>query len=276
MFEVTILGSGSAGNACLVCCGETRILIDAGLSARRLTERLTLCGVAVETLHAILLTHEHGDHTSAIKVLSKKLSIPIYANPLTAEALRFQNGFTCESWKLFATGSSFSIGDISVETFSVPHDAADPVGFVIKNRETRFAVLTDLGIATQSVMERIRGVDGILIETNYEEQLLDQDTKRPWSIKQRIASRHGHLSNSAAAELLAGAATERLKTVILGHLSRDCNSQERALSTMKNTLAALGFSEVHIHCAEQENTSPKFHVGAGRKNHTGIAALATI
>ena len=270
MLEVTVLGSGSAGNSCLVRCGTTRGLVDAGLRARRLVERMSLCGVAVADLDGILISHEHGDHTGAIGVLAKKHAVPVYANPLTAEAFRFQNGASSEGWKLFATGGEFSIGSMVVQTFSVPHDAADPVGFVIASETARFAVLTDLGTATRSVIERVRHSDGVLVDCNYDERLLDADTKRPWPVKQRIASRHGHLSNSAAAELVANMDTERLKTVILGHLSRDCNSPAHALAAIKGSLDAAGLQEVRLHCAEQENVSPAFEIG-----HTEAAHLAT-
>jgi len=260
MLEITILGSGSSGNSCLVCSEDTRILIDAGLSARRLVERLALCGLQPSDLTGIVLTHEHGDHAAALKVLPKKFEIPVYANPLTAEAVRFQAKNVQASWNLFATGTSFSIGSLSLQSFSVPHDAADPVGFVITNRSVRFAILTDLGMITRSVVHMTTGADAVLIETNYDEKMLEADTKRPWSVKQRIASRHGHLSNHAAAELLTQIATDRLQTVILGHMSEDCNCAASAREIVESELRRHGHVRAAVHCAPRSEISPRFVV----------------
>lgn len=256
--RLTVLGSGSAGNSCLIEGGGRRVLLDAGLSARRLTQRLEACACPVEKLDAIVLTHEHGDHTQALKVWSR-LQLPVYANALTLEALRFHQKCHPAIAKIFRTGETFSIGELNFFSFSVPHDAADPVGFCVQLDGIRFAYLTDLGKVTQSVVQYVRGVSGFFIEANYDEALLDRDTKRPWSVKQRIASPHGHLSNSAAAELVAQAADASLQLVVLGHLSRDCNSATCAETTLRQKLEAIGHHHVAIHCAEQDSISPPFH-----------------
>ena len=254
MLEVTVLASGSSGNALLVRSGDCAVLVDAGLSARRLGKCLEDCGVAPSTLAGILLTHEHGDHTKGLRVFVDKHQVPVFANPLTADHLK-RSGIGAR-WNLFSSGTGFALGGIEILPFSVPHDAADPVGFVLRSDGTGFAVLTDLGYATRQVVESVRGVHALLIETNHDESLLQNDTKRPWSVKQRILSRHGHLSNSAAAEVVAEVATDALRHVLLGHLSRDCNSPELAVHAVNTRLRAGGREAVNIQCARIDEESP--------------------
>jgi phosphoribosyl 1,2-cyclic phosphodiesterase len=260
MFTVTILGSGSAGNCALVETPGTRLLIDGGLSARQMVARLATCGVNPLEIDGILLTHEHGDHAGGIDVWCGKYSTPVYGNRLTADALRHDSPARQKDWRLFATGSAFTIKEITVETFPVPHDAMEPVGFVLHHGADALGFLTDLGQATKLVQERVRAAQTLVIETNHDEKLLQNDTKRPWSVKQRIMSRHGHLSNAAAAEVLADLLGGRLRRAVLGHLSRDCNSPELAVNTVRTRLAADGGSEVEIFCATQREVSPRFSV----------------
>lgn len=258
--EVILLGSGSSGNAILIRSQDGCFLVDAGLSAKRLTERLLCCGAKVSDLSGILLTHEHGDHVNGLKVLCRNSQIPLYANAMTAEAIRFKTKMEDGRWHYFTTGGSFSLAGMIIRSFSVPHDAADPVGFLIEYQGVRFAVLTDLGMVTHSVVETIRGVHGVFVETNYDEVLLDADTKRPWAVKQRIASRHGHLSNQAAAQLLVEIATAELRMVILGHLSKDCNTEEKAITVVRGKLHEAGFIEMEVHCAPRETISSAFRI----------------
>lgn len=258
MLEVTVLASGSSGNALLVRSGACSVLVDAGLSARRLTSCLLSCGTDPGSLSGILLTHEHGDHTKGLKVFVEKHNVPVFANPLTADHLK-RTGIRA-SWNLFSSGAGFALGTIEVLPFSVPHDAADPVGFVLRSKGMGFGVLTDLGFATRQVVESVRGVHALLIETNHDETLLQQDTKRPWSVKQRILSRHGHLSNAAAAELVVEVATDALRHVLLGHLSRDCNSPELAVRTVGSRLHAGGRTSVDVRCARADEETPLFRL----------------
>jgi phosphoribosyl 1,2-cyclic phosphodiesterase len=239
MFEIITLGSGSSGNAALVRDGATTILVDAGLSAKQLSTRLAACGVTPDQLDGILVTHEHGDHTSSLRVLlGRHNGVPVYCNAMTARALQ-DGGLQHANWRLFQNGAEFALGGFTVRAFSVPHDAADPVGFRISSSDGCFGVLTDLGFATRMVFDALRGVKAILIETNHDEDLLQRDTKRPWSVKQRILSRHGHLSNAAAARVLTELEAP-LHHVILGHLSRDCNAPELALDCVTRALAGRG------------------------------------
>ncbi len=262
MLEITILASGSAGNAALVRAGETRILLDAGLSARRLEERLARCGTMLSRLDAIVLTHEHGDHTQAVRSLWSRCDVPIYANRMTAAALEAGPMAGCRLWRFFGAGQAFAIGGITLEAFSVPHDAADPVGFLVRSGDATFGLLTDLGHAPPGVIDRVREADALLIEANYDDDLLQRDTRRPWSVKQRISSRHGHLSNAAAAEVLATLCDGPLSRVFLGHLSRDCNTADLALTAAREPFKRTGRPEASVICAGQDEPTPTLRLGS--------------
>lgn len=262
MFHLTTLGSGSAGNCALVETSGTRLLIDGGLSALQTKQRLAACGISPEQIDGILLTHEHGDHAGCLGVWCKQFETPVYANSLTAEALRRNMPTGKQNWRLFVTGSDFQINDIAIQNFSVPHDAADPVGFVLHHGNASLGFLTDLGFATKLACERLRMAHTVVIEANHDEKLLQLDTKRPWSTKQRIMSRHGHLSNDAAAGVLAGMLGGNFKRAVLGHLSRDCNSAEIASETVRRHLTAAGASEeaIEIIVATQREIGPRLAV----------------
>jgi len=257
VFSLTVLGSGSGGNCALVTSDRCRILIDAGFSARRISQRLQSLGIEPESLDGILLTHEHSDHIAGLKVFCGKFDVPVYCNSLTAEYLCREGIAKANRYKIFSTGSSFTIQDIDVQAFYVPHDAVDPVAFVLSSDYGSVGFLTDLGYAPKLARERIREVHTLVVETNHDEQRLQADSKRPWSVKQRILSRHGHLSNEAAAALVADIAGENLRRVILGHLSRECNSPELALGAMRR----LSLDSLELHCAEQNQVSPQFEIG---------------
>ncbi len=252
MLEIITLGSGSAGNATLIRSDSCAVLVDAGLSARQITSRLAGCGVTPADLAGILITHEHSDHTGALRVLLRTWRIPVFCNPLTARALK-ESQIEAE-WRLFETGATFAAGDLAVTAFPVPHDAADPVGFRVASGTVSFGVLTDLGFATRVVFDMLRGIDGLLIETNHDEDLLQRDTKRPWSVKQRISSRHGHLSNAAAARAVAELDAPGLRQLVLGHMSRDCNNPGLAEGAMRGALGPA--RNPAIHCANQDAPSP--------------------
>ncbi len=249
--QFTILGSGSGGNCAYLETGETRLLIDAGFSGRQIRARLASIGRSPESLHGILLTHEHHDHIQGLTGLCAKLKIPIYCNRLTREALEQQLEIRLECCQLFTTGSSFDIGDVRVDTFSIPHDAYDPVGYMLHAGGHKIGFLTDLGHATRLVCERVRASNVLVLETNHDLKMLQDDPRRPWSLKQRISSRHGHLSNEAAAEALESIVHADLRHVYLGHLSRDCNRPELAREVISTKMASVGAHHLQVHSTSQ-------------------------
>lgn len=255
MLELAVLGSGSSGNCALVTLGETRILIDAGISAKQIGLRLEAIGVDPDSLSGIVLTHEHGDHTRGIDVFCRKRPLPIYATLHTCAMVR-ENVTSPVVWKQFEAGGGFKIDDISIESFSVPHDAVDPVGFVFQCGKSSLGVLSDVGHVTRMIVDRLKGVDTLFTEANYDEVMLQNDTKRPWSTKQRISNRHGHLSNDQTAELVASVAGKNLRRIVLGHLSSDCNTSELAIEIISKKLQSEGFSDICVECADRTSPLP--------------------
>lgn len=252
---LTVLGSGSGGNCALLTCGRTKILVDAGFSGKQIVERLAKVGVRAEELAGILITHEHGDHVVGLPGLVRRYQIPVYCNRLTREALLKMITAKPE-FRLFETGDELTLGDFTVESFPVPHDAYDPCGFVIHGAGRTVGFLTDLGYATHAVIERVRKADVLVLEANHDLELLKADTKRPWAVKQRILARHGHLSNEAAAALAVEIVTDRLKHLFLGHLSEDCNDPLRAEKAVQDALSREGVTHVTLHQTSQKVGNP--------------------
>lgn len=247
----TILGSGSSGNCAYLETPTTRLLVDAGLSARQIRLRLLTLGRAPEGIDGILLTHEHSDHTIGLAVLAGRLGIPIYCNRLTRDAIAADLGPKVR-FNIFTTGASFEIGDIAIDNFSIPHDAQDPVGFMLRSGPHSIGFLTDLGHATRLVVERVRTARVLVLESNHDMKLLQDDLKRPWSVKQRIASRHGHLCNDAAADVVEQVAGPTLKHLFLGHLSRDCNRPELAERIVRGRLQQIGATHIELSVASPD------------------------
>jgi phosphoribosyl 1,2-cyclic phosphodiesterase len=260
-FSLIILGSGSAGNCALITTNQARLLIDAGFSARRIIRRLESCGVDPATIDGVLVTHEHNDHIAGLEAFCRRFRIPIYANFQTAEVLRscqtpVCGGDTQLSWHLFESGLPFPLKDIEIQAFYVPHDAIDPIGFAFTSNEGSIGFMTDLGYVPKLVIERLRHVHLLVVEANHDERLLRENRVRPWALKQRIMSRHGHLSNAAAAKLVSEIAGKGLRRVILGHLSQECNRPELVLEAMERH----GVGDLSLFCAEQDKPSPTFVV----------------
>jgi phosphoribosyl 1,2-cyclic phosphodiesterase len=241
-----ILSSGSSGNSALVVTEGSRLLLDAGLSARKLGALIAAAGETMSQLDAVFVTHDHSDHTSGIESLKKFPHLKFFANAATARAVQKTLTWTPD-WKIFATGSSFKYRDLEIESFAIPHDAHDPVGFrftsgldddLFSPRRT-LAWVTDLGHAPQAVRDRIRECDVVVVEANHCPKMLEADPKRSWTLKQRISGRHGHLSNERMSELLSSVASPRWRRIYLAHLSRDCNSRdavEEALLGLRSVL----------------------------------------
>jgi phosphoribosyl 1,2-cyclic phosphodiesterase len=233
----TVLGSGSTGNAVLVCAGETSVLVDAGLSAKELARRLALVGVDPVSLDGVIITHEHGDHAGGLRVLLKNLSCPVYISGETRDAYireHTRNASNDEPRKRadalrgraeeISSSSDFRIGEIDFHPFTVPHDAVDNFGFIATHAGVRVATLMDFGHVTTLVAERLRGCAAIVIESNHSRDMLKACEVYPWELKQRILSRTGHLSNEDVADWLRGEFDGAAEHVVLAHLSQRANN----------------------------------------------------
>ncbi len=247
MVLVCVLASGSKGNSCYVSDGKTTIVFDVGLSAVETQRRIESKGFDPSSLSAIVVTHEHSDHIRGVKVLSRRLSLPVYMNLATKKKV-VDNLGNMDNVKLFACGSMFRIGSFFIQPFSVPHDAADPAGFILIRNNVKIGIVTDLGTITGMIEEKIRECNLLIIEANHDVNML-RNGPYPWYLKQRINSKTGHLSNDNAAKVVKNIRHPNLKHVILVHLSCKNNSVKAAFECVNKAL--LGYS-THIHVASQE------------------------
>src|SRR5271163_4055140 len=221
---VSMLASGSRGNCAFVASARTKILVDAGISCRETCKRMKSLGEDPHGLAAILITHEHSDHIYGLATLAKKLGIPVFMTGAThqawAQALRNEKGERpqLEKFEAFQAGHGFQVGDIAVKPFTIPHDAADPVGFTFRAEGIKVGVATDLGYMPASVRDHLRCCDILVLESNHDLEML-RVGPYPWSVKQRVGSRTGHLSNKALAEFFAGDYDGNASYIVLAHLS---------------------------------------------------------
>ncbi|NLB60382.1 MAG: MBL fold metallo-hydrolase [Lentisphaerae bacterium] len=252
--KVCVLASGSSGNCIYVGSDSTQILIDAGLSGRATRLRLEQLGVDLAAIQAICLTHEHCDHVAGLSTLHTRHGMALYANAGTIEAMQADKKKRALRWQVFTTGARFAIGDLILEPFAVSHDAYEPVGFVVQRGPVRVGIVTDIGMSTHLVRERLKPCQALVIESNHDEHLLS-NTRRPWSLKQRIAGRQGHLSNKHAADLVAEVSGPGLQQVFLAHLSSECNRPELALQTMQTALQQRGQAHIQVHLTFPDRNS---------------------
>ncbi len=242
---VSMLASGSRGNSALVSSTATRILVDAGISCRETFKRMKSLGEDPASLSAILITHEHSDHVYGLATLAKKLRIPIYMTGAThaawSRAMRTEKGERPQLERLerFESGHRFQVGDIEVKPFTIPHDAADPVGFTFRVEGAKVSVATDLGYLPANVRDHLRGSDILVMESNHDVEML-RGGSYPWVVKQRVASNVGHLSNTALADFFTGDYDNSAAFVVLAHLSEENNHPEIALREAQKALAKRG------------------------------------
>ena len=239
--KVSVLGSGSKGNSILAVGGDTRVLIDAGFSAKDLERRLLLVDVSPEEIDAIVVTHDHRDHTSGAGVFGRRHGTPVFLTEPTLEACRklFRGE---EDLRSYRPGVPFAIGHLSIEPFLTVHDARDPVAIAVMDLDTgmKLGVATDLGRPTAQVRHALAESDLLILEANHDPSLLHQGPYPP-SVKSRIASSHGHLSNEAAAQLALELLHPRLACVVLAHLSFECNRPDLAESVVGTALRGAGY-----------------------------------
>lgn len=239
--KVAALGSGSGGNAYLIATARTRILVDAGFSARQMAERLARLSVAPESIEGIVVTHDHGDHTRGIGVFARKYGTPIYLTAGTEKACAglLRGGETVRS---FTPGYHFTIGDLRIDPFLTIHDAVDPVAITVTGIGcgTRVGIATDLGRPTEGIRHSLSRCDFLILEANHDEELL-RTGSYPASVQARIASSHGHLSNHAAAAFARELLHPRLAGIFLAHLSEECNRPDLARKVVQGELGRAGW-----------------------------------
>jgi phosphoribosyl 1,2-cyclic phosphodiesterase len=253
--RVCLLASGSKGNSLYIETGSTKILVDAGLSAREITRRLALLGVCGSEINGIIVTHEHGDHVRGAGALARKFNLPVLisypAGRQTTELFRSVHLVEFES------GCSFEFRDILIDPFPVTHDTADPVGLVIASREGRIGVATDLGIVTRLVQDKLKGCGVLVLESNHDEEML-ANGPYPWHLKQRVKSRHGHLSNSDSAALFVEVMNPGLEGLFLAHLSEVNNHPDVALKAFSEPLSVQTICRPRVIVGSQQCISEEF------------------
>ena len=259
--RVRIIGSGSSGNVLYIEGGDTRVLIDVGLSGKETVRRLTESEIDPASLDAVLLTHEHGDHARGASVFSRGLDLPVYTTPGTREACQFGRFEEKMRFVHVESSESFQIGDLDFHPFAVPHDAVDSFALTIEHAGSKVAIVTDLGYIPQLVAERVRGADLLVLESNHDVEMLKVCAQYPWSLKQRVLSKHGHLSNDHVADFLERDFDGRAEHIVLAHLSKNTNHPDLARLVALQALERRGplfctDAERRLTLAEQDAPGP--------------------
>jgi phosphoribosyl 1,2-cyclic phosphodiesterase len=242
--RVTVLASGSAGNLTLVEGRRGRIALEMGLSEREASRRMRGAGVEPRSLDALLVSHEHSDHVRGAPLFSRKNGVPIFASRATADAVGLDSSELAGLVEI-EPGRAFEVAGMTVRAFPLPHDAADTIGYVVEEEEASLGYATDLGYPSALASERLRGCRILVVEANHDPSML-RSGPYPAFVKQRVMSRHGHLSNDQAAELIRQTVTESTKTVFLAHLSETNNDGNLALAAGRRMLREIGRDSVRL------------------------------
>jgi len=257
LIQFSLLGSGSSGNALLIKTDKTKVLVDCGLSYRQLRLRSAEVGESIDDLAGVLITHEHSDHVNGVGVLTRKQGTPVYMSRGTYHNLPKSLGLL-EGIECFEPGDTITIGDIEAASFSVAHDAADPVSYVLRSNGTKLGIAADLGHATALVRQRLAGAHGLILESNYCPDML-RESSYPVQVQQRINSSSGHLSNREMSSLLAHVAHDNLQQVVLIHISDENNTHDLAKRMAEQ---ALGVRTVPVNVAPQDRPTELFEVSS--------------
>lgn len=239
------LGSGSGGNATLICAGDTRILVDCGFGLRETERRLARLDVGMDSINAIIITHEHTDHIKGVGAVARKHQTPVY---MTAGTYVSRNYGAIPNLRLIENYQAFSVGSVDVQPVAVPHDAREPAQYVFNHGARKLGVLTDLGSITPHVVEAYSRCDSLIVEANHDPYML-ANGPYPQSLKFRVAGPWGHLSNQQAGDFLQQMEVSRLQHLVVGHISRKNNSVERAAQTLQSVVADL--HKVHYACQDE-------------------------
>ena len=253
-----MLASGSSGNSFLIWTNRTKVLVDAGLSARQLRERLDGIGVAPEEIEALFITHEHTDHVRGARTLATSLRIPVFLTEGTCAACNstFEQ---LPAREFFMPGDIICFKDLQLVSYSVPHDAADPVNFLLCHKNRKVGMATDLGYPSRLVKERLKHCDVLILETNHDREML-MSGRYPWQLKQRILGRRGHLSNDQSASVLCEVADQELRAVFLAHLSQENNHPRLVRSLFEQALDEVGLNHVPLFVTSQDEPTEVFEV----------------
>lgn len=260
--QICTFASGSSGNCTFVRGGDTNILIDAGISARRITKSLSCLDVCPDTLSGILITHEHSDHMKGIETLVKHHRIPIYTTEQTARQLCYRIAFLDDLIRPVQPGEVFALGQCTVHAFKTPHDTSASACFAIEHEGAKMALVTDLGHVTQDVMQAVKGAQMLVLESNHDTQWVESGPY-PYFLKKRILGDHGHLSNEDSANFAKFAIEHGTKTILLAHLSSENNTPAHAHMVHSRILCASGIDlerEIHISVAPRDTLSPVFEI----------------
>ena len=257
MFKFCSLYSGSTGNSSLIQTENTKILIDVGESAKKISEALNSINIDPTQIDGILITHEHSDHIKGLGTFSKKYNIPVYANVETWEAMPSQKAKVSVDNIKYFNFEKFNISDLSILPFSIPHDAANPCGFNIYYKDKKISIATDVGHMSTEVVNNLTNSSFILLEANYDPNIL-KCSSYPYSLKQRIAGPNGHLPNDVAGKTISYLIEHGLNSVMLGHLSKENNFPELAYKTVVEQLMENNISKdlFHLSVASRNNVSP--------------------
>lgn len=252
--RVCVLGSGSKGNSTWVATERARVLIDAGFSRRETYARLASVGERPETCDALVISHEHIDHVNGLRRIALDLRRPVYINRATRAAMEWDAKI--EACEYIEAGSKFTVGDIEISPFSIPHDAADPLAFTVETQGIKIAVVTDLGYIPAMIKHHLRGTNCLIFESNHDLDML-KIGPYPWHIKQRVMSRHGHLSNLATAEFLSDEYDGASQVLVLAHLSEINNHPELARLSASEALERR-CAQTELHLASQTSPTKMF------------------
>jgi len=236
--SVCALASGSKGNCLYISDGDTSVLIDAGLSGVEIERRLAVHDIDPRTITALVISHEHNDHIQGAGVMARRYQLPVYISRKTCRAARSGLG-RVDNYQHFECGDDFKVGCLNVHPFSLSHDAADPAGFTFSRDGVKVGLATDLGVATAMVIENLKGCQLLILEANHDPEMLINGSY-PWSVKQRVKGRTGHLSNNESRKVISEVKHDRLAHVVLAHLSDENNTREKALSMVGQALGTCG------------------------------------